>query len=539
MNPTLLRPVLPILLAAGLLAVGLLTACGPRKPVENPPDKLGYAALYEEMRREESALAESRNREREMERRAEPQPGRPAGLAPVYNPLDETQISISVQDESLRNVLYLVARNAGLNLVLEPEVDGEARVTASFVKTRSSLVTERILGAFDLAWKVEGNVLSVSRFEERLFDLGFVNAKSEVELSNGGDIFGSSMSERSGSLRGDFQVRSSIGPGLDKGTLYAQLRDSVHAVLTRRSQADGQSGAGVRSAERDAEGHFALDPVAGTLYVRSSPRRVRAVSALIDRLKAKLSRQVQIDARIIEVRLKDEFNLGIDWNFVLESVYGGRGLSVNLGFNGGSGGSIPISIGTSSITPIERLTSFTATIDALRKFGGVRLVSNPHVRAGHGQAALFTSGTSQNYVRGIKRQDTERTTNYSVEVAQVFDGVMLGVVPFIGEDGVVDLRIFPIKSAVDASSLTLQDVTGSGDRITLPKIDVRNVSTGARARNGDTLILGGLIDRTNDNTDSAVPGLGGLPALGGLFRKESKTESVRELVVVMHIRVLE
>ena len=99
------------------------------------------------------------------------------------------------------------------------------------------------------------------------------------------------------------------------------------------------------------------------------------------------------------------------------------------------------------------------------------------------------------------------------------------------------MQIFPIKSQVDESSLSLVEVA-DGVYISLPEVDIKNISTSVRARNGETVILGGLIDKEHGKSDGRVPGLGQVPVLGWLFQQSERSELVRELVIIMHVQVL-
>ncbi len=80
------------------------------------------------------------------------------------------------------------------------------------------------------------------------------------------------------------------------------------------------------------------------------------------------------------------------------------------------------------------------------------------------------------------------------------------------------------------------EVTSAGDKLTLPQVDVKNVVTTARVNDGDTIILGGLIDKNTDKEDSGIPVVGDIPILGWLFKTRVETDAVRELVVVMNIK---
>ena len=182
----------------------------------------------------------------------------------------------------------------------------------------------------------------------------------------------------------------------------------------------------------------------------------------------------------------------------------------------------------------DRESDFQSTVQALETFGNVSVVSNPHIRTRHSQPALVTSGSTQNYIKEITRETDDDGTSVSTETATAFEGVMLGVVPFITDERAVDLTIFPITSKVDLSNT----VTVGQDQVTLPQVDVRNVNTNVRVQDGDTVILGGLIQKEKHNNDRGTPGLSRVPGLGWLFKNRNDSRDISELVVVMHVRVL-
>jgi type II secretory pathway component GspD/PulD (secretin) len=124
-----------------------------------------------------------------------------------------------------------------------------------------------------------------------------------------------------------------------------------------------------------------------------------------------------------------------------------------------------------------------------------------------------------------------------VQTSQVFDGLMIGVVPFIDIDGNISLSVHPVQSKVDP--LSLQLVSAGGDtRITLPVVDLKSMVTQLKVRSGDAVILGGLIDQTDARSSVEVPALGRIPILGNLFRQRANEDSVRELVLVLKVTLL-
>lgn len=520
-----------LLLALGLF---LVCSCAPQRASQN------FEVLQDKLKNEQESLSALRQKEAQLESRGpEPAPVVEPVL-PSFNPLEETKISVQARNEPLHDILYTVAGNAGLNLVVEPELSLDNRVTVSFESAPAAVVVDRLLRAYDYAWEIADNVLYVKRFEEKLFRLDFMNAKTTTTIASGGDIFGSLASGGSGgsgSQKGSFQMDVNMGKGNEDGSLYGLLIKTVEPILGATGGAAGTS-----------EEKLVLDSVAGTVFVRTTPKKMKSVELVISNLKKNLSRQVVIDARFLEVELSDNYNLGINWGVVATRIFDNKNLGLAMTLNPLAGVATQTPTSTSNtwnpMLMTNRMDSYgintshiEALVSALETFGKVRTVSNPHVRARHGQPALFTTGKSEAYIKKITTTSSGQsgTTSTSSEDAQAFTGVMLGVVPFINEDATVELQVFPIVSAADLSKTS----NVGGSTVTLPVVNVKNVSTTAKTRSGDLVILGGLIDKSQTNQDNAVPGVSQLPLFGDLFKSTVNAKRLRELVVLLSVRVIQ
>lgn len=527
--------------AATLFMGLLLVTTGCQTTRELPRESSGYAKLNERLQQEQEHLHQARQKQRA--RLEKEKPGQESEtltpVAPEFNPLQETSVSISVHNRPLQDVLYVIARDAGLNLVISPEISLDNRVTISFDSTPASVVVDRLLEAYDLAWSVDDNVLAVRPYQEEIFELDFLNANTQVSIQSGGDIFGNAGTDTNGGggsndLAGNFSMQSSFGEKSNSNSLYGFLKANIEDILS--------------TGEEQSSGRFVLDSTAGTLYVRASPANMRIVRRFVHQMQNKLSQQVSIDAQILEVELSDSFQLGVDWSYVANRLMGDYAYDINLGWKAAQGfGTYALGeddpqalVMDSRTEGVDPFNQFSATIDALKTFGAVHVVSNPHVRTRHMQPALVTSGTTQNYIEEITRSRSssgnsgDDWVDFSTETATAFEGVMLGVVPFITEQGNIDLNIFPITSQVD---LSRKETIGE-DQITLPTVDVRNVNTNVRVTDGDTVILGGLIQKNKNDNDRKTPAIANVPGLGWLFKQRSDSRSLSELVVIMHVRVL-
>jgi type II secretory pathway component GspD/PulD (secretin) len=158
----------------------------------------------------------------------------------------------------------------------------------------------------------------------------------------------------------------------------------------------------------------------------------------------------------------------------------------------------------------------------------------------NGQTALLSVGQDRNYISKIETTTTAGTTpitTFSVNTSTLLSGVMIGIVPFISESGEISLNVTPITSdlvKIDSQQLGTPDSAGNYPfLIQLPTINLRQMNTTVKVRNGHMVIIGGLIANREEYTDSQIPWLGDIPILGYFFKSRSKTVIKTELVILL------
>jgi len=282
---------------------------------------------------------------------------------------------------------------------------------------------------------------------------------------------------------------------------------------------------------RSQNGRYSLNRISGTLYVRDRPQVIAAVSRMINHLKEVLNKQILIEAKIIEVSLSDNYSYGIDWNMLREEM--GKTTRLDSAAWSLTGGLV--------LSGISKSFDIEATIDALKTFGHTRIVSNPVIRCKNGRPAVISVGTSITYKKDVSVTTTsfsdESQNTTDVEVSTVFDGLVLGVVPFVDGDGNISLMINPIKSDVDPDSIKAVQVdVNSNESISLPKVGIKEISTTISLHSGDIVFLGGLIDRHKQKIKKGVPFLSSIPLVGYLFKNDEYRDETRELVIVLSVK---
>jgi MSHA type pilus biogenesis protein MshL len=432
-------------------------------------------------------------------------------LAPTYDPLEDQIVSFAMVDEDIQMVLYSLSQAVGMNFIIEPgTVDEEQTFTLNFANVSAALVLREILTANNLYYEVDQNVIRIKPFQEHIFSLNFLDTEVKTSFEVGGDVLGAGQTETATGLTGRFALS---GSGAQTGNAYTVIEESVKRIMSQG-------------------GKYSLNRISGSLYVKDKPAVIRSIGRLVNHFKDMLGRQILIEARIIEVFLRDEYEYGIDWDIIKEL----SGAATELTSASWSLGTGLILAGTSGDF------SLNATVDALNFFGDLKVVSNPSIRSKHGKPSVISVGTSYTYK---SRVTTRRTTTSSgrdettdVEVSTVFDGLILGVIPFIEANGRVSLLINPIKSDVDPTSLEAEPVGNSGESISLPVVSIREISATIGLNNGDVVILGGLIDKRKITSNEGVPFLSALPVVGYLFKDENEIEESRELVIILRVNLI-
>ncbi|MEJ2641333.1 MAG: hypothetical protein P8010_17335, partial [Desulfosarcinaceae bacterium] len=302
-----------------------------------------------------------------------------APVMPVYDPLADQKVSFAVVDETLQMVLYALAEAVDMNVIIDPQVHtSERRLTLNFRDVSASTVLREILTAYDLFYTVEGRIIRIKPFQERIFHLNFLDTIVNASFDVGGDVLGAGETDTASGLAGSFKLS---GQGAAKSNPYDTLEVMLKPVLSRG-------------------GKYALNRMAGSLYVKDSPQVIRSVARLIRHYKETLGRQIEIEARIIEVALSDEYQYGINWE-ALRNLSSGATLLNSASWSLGDGLVLSGQSGEWSLG---------AAVDALNTFGDTKVVSNPSIRSKHGKPAMISVGTSFTYKKSVETTTTSTST---------------------------------------------------------------------------------------------------------------------------------
>ncbi|MGQ3291275.1 MAG: secretin N-terminal domain-containing protein, partial [Shinella sp.] len=435
------------------------------------------------------------------------------------------------------------AAAAQLNEFYAPSLrPGEGTVTvmalenqqAIFVRTSDASLMD---GIRQIAAQIDRSVTDVS--DLRIIALTHLQAVDFApQLAQ---IFGSdaTFSSRPSDQSSAEEVRSSTG-------VRSRLRAPAKAVLSDNEDGTelavpgpemGQpvAGEGAAASEKGKGGAASVvsvaSPQAGETRIVADPRtnsilvfstysvykRMREVVQTLDVAQA----QVIIEATVLEVKLTDRLETGIQ--FFLQS----KGIVVGSGIPSGSqspddGGVLGVSTSIGSVT-------VDAVVRALRSVTGVKVVSSPYLTVIDGQTARLVVGDQIPFVSTSQTSSNGGNVTVTQNVDILDTGVVLEITPRIHANNSVDLNV------VQSVSSPVSQETADGQT---PTIATRDIASRILAQSGRTLLLGGLIQDRIEKGENGVPGLARVPGLGKLFKQNKASAHRTELLVLITPRVV-
>ena len=279
-----------------------------------------------------------------------------------------------------------------------------------------------------------------------------------------------------------------------------------------------------------------VNRLSGTIQITDWYKRVDEIDDFLKSVHQALYRQVEIEVRIYEVALDDQYSLGIDWSRINFDGTNGAIAIANI-VTAPFGGFIA-KAATTTISFEDG--SFDGVLEALEEQGDVRVVSQPRVVTMNNQPALVKVATDQPFFSSTVAQGTAGNGNIVTEqVRSVTVGLVLSVTPQISEDGWIMLDVTPILSrlrGIEKSPGALKGGEGGGS--TAPVLDVKQSSGLVRLKDGEMVIIGGLIQEESSETERKVPILGDIPYLGRLFRGTYTAKRKSELVIFLSPKII-
>jgi general secretion pathway protein D len=267
---------------------------------------------------------------------------------------------------------------------------------------------------------------------------------------------------------------------------------------------------------RDLAGQVTIiaDADTNSLLIRTNPKNFEQVRQVLDELDRAMQ-QVLIKVLIAEVTHDNSHDIGAEFSV----------LNLRASGNGQKGGTnFGLANQTQGVVVQLLETNVTATIRALETAGKLDVLSRPYILASDNQLASITVGQEIPFVTNSRITDTGQTIN-TIEYGDV--GILLDVIPHINPDGIVTMDVAPEISALTGTTVPISDNASA------PVIAKRSAQSRVNVRDGQTVVIGGLMEDRKTETVNKVPLLGDIPWLGAIFQRHQDSKTKTELLIFM------
>lgn len=381
-------------------------------------------------------------------------------------------------------------------------------------------IFEILISDNDLYYEYSKNFLKISALQTKTFKIDYItsirqgtanlNASVDATITEGGTT-------ETSAATGDNTITSN-----DTFDFWSTMLAETTAILN--------------TGEEDYEAKAPIvNANAGLITVTGTKQQLQRVDNYLKELEQNLHKQVLIDVSILSVELSEEKYTGVDWT-KFDLTLGSEGTFSNTYINDRPEFSKLADIDSNLNVVNSAVFTMTGLIDFLNTNGDTKVVSSPKVLSMNNQQALITVGDNINYRIPEESSDSDANTqditytNYSI-----FIGVLLNITPQITEENEIILRINP---AVSDFKYAEDKIKQEKAREIAPDTREKKLSTVVKVKNGNTIILGGLITDTTENDSSNVPILSEIPLLGNAFKHEGISKSTSELIFVITPRII-
>ncbi len=488
---------------------------------------------------------------------------------------EEPRFDVNVADAPARTFFEGLVEGTDYNVMIEPGVTGTLTLKLKNVTVPETLDAVRDAYGYDYRKMATGFVVVPPALQTRIFQINYLDVErrgtSRTRVTSGQISQGAAPQQTT--LQGS--SGSSVMP-------QNQLSEPPGSVFGKNS--DGRGGGvaditGTSISTRSASDFWhdlevslkllvaadggrgvVVNPQSGVIAVRGSPRELREVTEFLGKIQSVATRQVVLEAKILEVELSSGFQAGINWAAIghaANTTIGGFASGPQQGFGSTDlltqpSASVNVSPGhpiTSTVTNTlgsafslaVNSANFASYIELIGTQGKTRVLSSPRVSTLNNQKAVIKAGSDEFFVTGVSSSTvvgTSSATGLNVDLTPFFSGVALDVTPQIAADGEVILHIHPTVSEVTEK---VKQISASGQTDVLPLAysQVRESDSVVKAKSGQLIVIGGLMRTTKLVQDYKMPGLGDIPVLGNLFKSQQRTEVHTELVILLRPVVVE
>ena len=510
-------------------------------------------------------------------------------LVPKTSPLvANPKFDLVVSDAPIGQVLAGLAKGSVYSILLKPATTAGPEQRVSFnlknITLFEALDAMRDVYGYDYTVDKQRILVQPAQLETRLFHIDYILGQrrgvSDLQV-----VGGASSGGTTGAGASNFASVQASGLSTSvKSDIWGEAEDALRTLLGCSIPKDAastggsetstaKSGSGVSRADvsypgttepgdrqRGVDGcsqgrALTINQMSGTILVRGMPSELRTVTRLLKSMQISISRQVIIEAKIIDVELNKDSQQGINWGVFRNGLHsfsvGANAANIGntaVGQVGGAIGGVTLGglLGTAAQSTAAALgtgiaiqaRNFAALINFLESQGTVHVLSSPRIATLNNQKAILKVGTEEPFVTNITGGTSSVQTGTSTVVTQpslvyqpFFSGIALDVTPQIDQENNITLHVHSmVNKVIEKSKIALPD---QSTLVPFAVNTMNETDSVVKARDGHVIVIGGLMTERNSDSRSGVTGARDLPLVGGLFKQGDQSVIKRELVIML------
>ncbi|BDB67551.1 hypothetical protein Hc94105_1774 [Helicobacter cinaedi] len=467
-----------------------------------------------------------------------------------------TPINIhSGSNVALSKILEEIASICHLNVIYLQEQTKtmlDSKKTSIHINNKPLIqVLDSLLKSNDFHYTLQKDTLQVGFLLTKTFEISYI-ATTRVGSSNTDIVF-----SQDNQTHSPYNTHTNAPLGFSNFEIESQAHKMAMNKATSNTQTMGKSGtkiysideidfwgelqneiAGVAYAPGDSyqpttselknKKDIIINKAAGLLTITATPKQIKRVESYLATLNNKIQKQVLIDVYIFNIQHSNNQTYGIDWN---EFYKLGNLLTLPPNAEGSNNALIGVNNGDFAISIFSQGVSINRIVEFLQTYGKVQSVSNPKVLTLNNQPAIISVGSVLRYFQNTTYQTTTQGTsiqNLSQAFPSVFAGILLDVTPSVKNDKII-LKINP--SITKTKDISIENQTTALE--SPPNLSTKQLSSLVQVKDGEKIVLGGLIDKTEGQILRKLPILGDIPLLKYLFSYKKKIKETQEMVIII------
>ena len=476
-------------------------------------------------------------------------------LSSYVKPTKRTQQRFDVTANKVPAKEFFMGLVSGTNnnMLVNPNITGTISIDLKNVSISQTLDAIKDMYGYDYQKTSYGYEIFQPKLATRLFHINYLDVQrtghSYTQLTTG------QVSNKVGSTSvgsANTSGNNNLGQGSQQPGSGGSAPQGLGTISSIETKSEMKFWSDIDKAitsmvANDPEHNVTTNAQTGVISVRAYPAELKNIQRFINSLQSSLNRQVILEAKILEVQLDDSFQAGIDWS-VLGNPTQINPATGQIYDTAGMGQGTNQAIADTNLAQLTGIFAikvngnFKTLINLLQSQGNVQVLSSPHISTVNNQKAVIKVGQDEFFVTGVSTTNsvvgTSTLPSQDVTLTPFFSGITLDVTPEISSQNTVVLHIHPSVSKVTQQNKVIglgSGTTGSPNTLNLPLAfsTIRESDNIVRAKNGQIIVIGGLM--TNFTTEEIIgtPGISKLPFVGALFRRTAQRSIKSELVILL------